>query len=78
MFCIFLQSLAYLVLFIDIFRKSLQITLTSIFVTGVQSIYVMQSVCGMIYLYIKLLIVKMSGEYLYFSLSASFNIKNLF
>lgn len=65
--------------FIDKFRRNLKIIFTSL---SLSSVYLcaMQSVYGMkyIYIYIKLLIVKMSGEYLYFSLSASLNIKKLY
>lgn len=67
--CIFLQSLAYLVFSFIYLEKNPRIILTSIFVTRVQSIYMS---CSLLWndMYIKLLIVKMSGEYLYFSLSA--------
>jgi len=40
MFCIFLQSLAYLVFSLISLEKNFKIIFTSIFVTGVQSIYV--------------------------------------
>lgn len=62
--------------FVDIFRKNPK-NYTYQYICHWSSVYLCHAVCLWNDMYIKLLIVKMSGEYLYFSLSASLNIKTL-
>lgn len=63
------------IFFTDIFRKKPK-NYTYQYICHWSSVYLCHAVC-LWNMYIKLLIVKMSGEYLYFSLSASLNVKTL-
>lgn len=76
MFCIFLQSLAYLDFSLIYLEATLKLYLP-VYLSLEFSLFMCYAVCLWNNMYIKLLILKMSGEYLYFSLSASLNIKNV-
>lgn len=73
MFCIFHQSLAYPGFSMTYLETPKNYNYRCI--GHWSSVYLCHAVCLWNDMYIKLLIVKMSGEYLYFSLSASLNIK---